>query len=235
MGLSLFGKAVGLTMGFATYTAAQLIGELSFKGPETMVITISNPTLDNFAMIGSNDLFDPFNEVPYQPIKITDIAGNPVTMNVTRYAVPPLTDEAFKSLPPNGEYARAVNMSNYILGAAQPDATIPTAAAINTKSECFVASLPPSLYGINTTGMQPGEALANYYLTKGLISVKITSVPVHFNYTIPADFTHDQVKYIKADADQRAAETAALIGPGSGIVGVPGTTATSRRRRRAQS
>ena len=233
MGLSYFGKAVGFTLGFATYVAAQLIGELTFDGAETMVLTISNPTADNFSMIGSNDLFDAFNEVPFAPLKITDITGKPVTLNGTRYRVPPLTEDAFKSLPPNGEFKRALNMSNYILGVAQPDPAIPSTAALDTKSECLVASLPPSLYGVNTTGIEPGEALANYYLTKGLITVHITSFPLHFNYTIPADFTTDQAKYIAADAAQRIAEATGLIGPGTGTTGVA-ATASSRRRRRAQ-
>ena len=92
-----------------------LTGELAFDGVETLVVTISNPTISNFSMIGSNVLFDTFNEVPFLPIKINNITGGPVTLNGTRYKVPALTDEAFEGLPPNGEYKRAINMSNYIL------------------------------------------------------------------------------------------------------------------------
>lgn len=234
MGLSFLRKALGFTFGLAAYATAQLIGELKYDLEETMVIKISNPTMDNFSMIGSNDLFDRFNDVPYQPIQLTNVTGAKVTLNGTRYKVPPLTDDAFFSLPPNGEFSRAINMSNYLLG---PSRTPENVGGSKMESTCFVAALPSSLYGVNTTNMENGEALANYYLTKGLMSVKIASIPIHFNYSIPVDFTTDQAKYIKADAEQRAQEAAGTIGlgSGSGSAGVAATASRLRRSRRSQS
>ena len=232
MGSSKLAKALGLVFGFATFATAQVIGELKYDQEETMVITISNPTMDSFSMIGSNDLFDQFNEVPYQPIQITNVTGAKVTLNGTRYKVPPLTDEAFFSLPPNGEFRRAINMSNYLLG---PPRTPENVSGSQMKSVCFVAALPSSLYGVNTTNIESDENLAKYYLTNGLMSVKIASVPIHFNYSIPVDFTTDQAKYIEADAAQRAQEAAGTIGLGSGSAGVANTASRLRRIRRSQS
>ena len=232
MGLSISGRALGLIFGFTIYATAQLIGELKYDLAETMVIKISNPTMNNFSMIGSNDLFDKFNDVPFQPIQLTNVTGAKVTLNGTRYKVPPLTDDAFFSLPPNGEFSRAINMSNYLLGLPRTPENL---AGSSMKSICFVAALPSSLYGVNTTDIQPGEALANYYFTKGLMSVKIASFPIHFNYTVPVDFTADQAKYIAADAEQRAQEAAGTIGLGSGSAGVTSTASRLRRRRRSQS
>ena len=232
MGLSNLGKALGLLFGFATYATTQLIGELKYDMEETMVITITNPTIFNFSMIGSNDLFDRFNEVPFQPIQLTNVTGAKVTMNGTRYQVPPLSDEAFFSLPPNGDFRRAINMSNYLLG---PPRTPENISGTKMKSACFVATLPSSLYGVNTTNIENGEALANYYLTKGLTSIKIASYPIHFNYSIPVDFTADQAKYIEADAVQRAQEAAGTIGLGSESAGVANTASRLRRRRKSQS
>ena len=232
MALSILAKALGFTFVFATYATAQLIGELKYDLEETMVIKISNPTTNNFSMIGSNVLFDKFNEVPYQPIQLTNVTGAKVTLNGTRYQVPPLTDEAFFSLPPGDEFQRAINMSNYLLG---PPRTPENVGGSKMKSECFVAALPSSLYGVNTTNIESGESLANYYLTKGLTSVKIASVPIHFNYSIPVDFTADQAKYIAADSERRAQEAAGAIVLGSGSAGLDVTASRLRRRRRSQS
>ena len=157
------------------------------------MVTIDNPTAQNMTMIGSNDLFDRINLVPFAPFTLTNISGSPVTLNGTRYQVPPLSDESFSDILPGGTWSRALNISNYLLGPLSGSTT-------QTKSECFVASLAPSYYGLDTTNFAPGEALANYYLTKGLISVKVKSAPLHFNYTVPVDFTNDQAAYIKADA-----------------------------------
>ena len=189
-------KLLGCSLALTAYTAAQLAGSLEFDGEQTMVVTIDNPTAKNFTMIGSNDLFDRLNLVPFAPFTLTNISGSPVTLNGTRYEVTPLTDDAFSDILPGGTWSRALNISNYLLGP-------PSGSTTQTKSECFVASLAPSYYGLDTTDFKPGEALPNYYLTKGLISVKVKSVPLHFNYTVPADFTNDQAAYIKADATLR--------------------------------
>ena len=186
-------KLLGVSLALTAYTAAQLTGSLQFDGEQTMVVTIANPTAKNMTMIGSNDLFDRINPVPFAPFTLTNISGSPVTLNGTRYQVPPLTDESFSDIKPGGTWSRALNISNYLLGPLEGSTT-------QTKSECFVASLAPSYYGLDTTDFDPGATLANYYLTKGLISVKVKSAPLHFNYTVPADFTNDQAAYIKADA-----------------------------------
>ena len=195
-------KLLGVSLALTAYTAAQLTGSLEFDGEQTMVVTIENPSAKNMTMIGSNDLFDRLNLVPFAPFSLTNITGSPITLNVTRYQVPPLTDEAFSDILPGGTWSRALNISNYLL----------LGSATQTKSECFIASLAPSYYGLDTTGFQPGEALPNYYLTKGLISVKVKSAPLHFNYTVPIDFTNDQAAAIKADAAiQRLASESATI------------------------
>ena len=183
-------KLLGVSLALTAYTAAQLMGSLEYDGEQTMVVTIENPSAKNMTMIGSNDLFDRINLVPFAPFSLTNITGSPVTLNVTRYQVAPLTDESFSDILPGGTWSRALNISNYLL----------LGSATETKSECFIASLAPSYYGLDTTDFQPGEALPNYYLTKGLISVKVKSAPLHFNYTVPIDFTNDQAVYIKADA-----------------------------------
>ena len=196
MALFLFSEVLGILLALTAYTVAQLTGSLEFDGEQTMVVTIDNPSAKNMTMIGSNDLFDRINLVPFAPFTLTNITGSPVTLNVTRYQVPPLTDEAFSDILPGGTWSRALNISNYLLGPLPGSTT-------QTKSECFVASLAPSYYGLDTTNFQPDEALANYYLTKGLITIKVKSVPIHFNYTVPVDFTNDQAAYIKADANIR--------------------------------
>ena len=193
MSFFLLTKLLGVSLALTAYTAAQLTGSLEYDGEQTMVITFKNPTATNMTMIGSNDNFDRINSVPFAPFTLTNITGSPVTLNGTRYQVPPLTDDSFSDILPGGTWSRAVNISNYLLGPLPGSTT-------KTKSECFIASLAPSYYGLDTTNFEPGEALANYYLTKGLTSVKVKSAPLHFNYTVPADFTNDQAAYIKADA-----------------------------------
>lgn len=204
MTISLLTKVLGVSLAFATYAAAQLTGALEFDGEETMALTIGNPTTDNVTMIGSNDIFDRLNEVPYAPFTLTNITGAPITLNGTRYRVPPLSDDSFQNIQPGGTWRRALNISNYLLGP-------PRGATGNTKSMCFIASLLPSYYGVNTTGFDPAEALANYYLTKGLSTIKVISVPLHFNYSVPLDFTNDQAAYIKADAVLRKPQAAAQV------------------------
>ncbi|KAL8785910.1 MAG: hypothetical protein Q9195_008431 [Heterodermia aff. obscurata] len=200
MTLFLLPETLGILLALAAYTVAQLTGSLQYDGEQTMVVTIENPTAKNMTMIGSNDLFDRINLVPFAPFTLTNITGSPVTLNVTRYQVPPLSDEAFSDIIPGGTWSRALNISNYLLGPLPGMTT-------QTKSECFVASLAPSYYGLDTTDFDPGETLANYYLTKGLISVKVKSAPLHFNYTVPVDFTNDQAAYIKADATIQRLQT----------------------------
>ena len=179
-----------------------------------MVVTIANPSTENITMIGSNDLFDRLNDPPYSPFSLKNITGGAVTLNITRYKVAPLSDDSFSNIPPGGTWIRAVNISNYLLGPAQ-------GSSGKTTSQCFIASLAPSYYGLNTTGFEPNEALANYYLTKGLSSMTVQSIPIHFNYTVPVDFTNDQAAYIKADQAIRLQQA------GSGAA----STATTRSRR----
>lgn len=165
-------------------------------------------------MIGSNDLFDRLNDVPFAPFTLKNITGAPITLNVTRYKVALLSDDSFSNIPPGGTWVRALNISNYLLGA-------PQGTPGKTMSQCFIASLAPSYYGLNTTGFQPDEALANYYLTKGLSTITVKSIPIHFNYSVPLDFTNDQAASIKADAATRLQQ----VGAGAG------STATTRSRR----
>ena len=161
-----------------------------------MVVKFDNPSTENITMIGSNDVFDRLNDVPFSPFTLTNITGAPVTLNGTRVTPPPLSDDSFLDIPPGGTWSRAVNISNYLLGP-------PQGTTGKTKSECFIASLAPSYYGLNTTGLQDDEALANIYFDQGLSNIKVTSAPIHFNYSVPLDFTNDQAAYIKADAARR--------------------------------
>lgn len=211
MASSFLTKMLGFSLAFATYGAAQLTGSLLYDGEETLVVTIGNPSTENITMIGSNDLFDRLNDVPYSPFTLKDITGGPVTLNVTRYKVAPLSDDSFSNIPPGGTWTRALNISNYLLGP-------PQGTSGKTMSQCFIASLAPSYYGLNTTGFEPNEALANYYLTKGLSAITVKSLPIHFNYSVPLDFTNDQAAYIKADTATRLQQA------GSGA----GSTATNR-------
>ncbi|KAG7005738.1 hypothetical protein G7Y79_00018g045450 [Physcia stellaris] len=216
MAFSFLTQVLGFSLAFATYGAAQLTGSLLYDGEETLAVTIENPSAENITMIGSNDLFDRLNDVPYAPFTLKNITGAPITLNVTRYKVAPLSDDSFSNIPPGGMWTRALNISNYLLGP-------PAGTSGKTVSQCFIASLAPSYYGLNTTGFQPDEALANYYLTKGLSTITVQSIPIHFNYSVPLDFTNDQAASIKADAAARLRQ----VGSGAGA----GSTAISRSRR----
>ena len=202
---------------FTSYTLAQLTGSLTYDGEQTIQITLENPSQSNLTFPGTNNLFDRQNLMAYAPITLANFTGAPVTLNGTRYAAPPLSDDVFQDIPAGGSYVRNLNMSEYLLLETSEG------TAVNTVSQCFSASLPPSLYGLNVTGITTAETIASYFLSKGLQTITIQSIPIHFNYTVPSDFTPDQAAAIKNDANQRR------------LAGAHSTAVQSRGTRRRRS
>ena len=197
MAPSLIATVLGVTSFFVSLTVAQLSGSLVFDYQETIQVTIENDSNSNLTIPGTNNLFDRQNLMAYAPITITNLTKSPVTLNGTRYAAPPLSDDVFQDLPPGGSYVRNLNVSQYILGGTSDG------LGLNVMSECFIASLPSYVYALNVTGITSEQDVATYYLSKGLQAVTIKSVPLHFNYTVPLDFTPDQAAAIKNDANVR--------------------------------
>lgn len=202
---------------FTSFTLAQLTGSIIFDGAQTLQVVIQNPSQSNLTIPGTNNLFDRQNVIAYAPITISNLTGSKVTLNGTEYTPPSLSDEVFQDIAPGGSYVRNLNVSAYILGETSQG------ISLNSQSICFIASLPPSVYALNVTGITIGQTLATYYLSKGLQTISITSQPLHFNYTVPVAFTTDQAAAIKNDANVRR-----LSGTTSGI----NSSGKSRRRTR---
>lgn len=175
-------RVLGATALFTSCVLAQLTGSLTYDGVETLQAVIENPTQSNFTIPGSNNLFDRQNVMAYNPISITNLTGGKITLNGTENQPPPLSDDVFQTIPPGGSYIRNLNVSEYLLRESAQG------LALNTVSQCFIATLPPSVYALNVTGITGAQTVATYYLDKGLQAVSITSVPLHFNFSVPADF-----------------------------------------------
>lgn len=182
---------------FASVTLSQLTGSIVFDGAQTLQVVIQNPTQSNLTIPGTNNLFDRQNVMAYAPITITNLTGAKLTLNGTEYIPPNLTDDVFQDIPAGGSYVRNLNVSEYILGQTSQG------LSLNGQSQCFIASLPPSAYALNVTGITSAQTIATYYLSKGLQTVTITAQPLHFNYTVPIAFTTDQAAAIKNDGNVR--------------------------------
>jgi len=182
---------------FTSFTLAQLSGSITFDGAQTLQVVIQNPSQSNLTIPGTNNLFDRQNLMAYRPITITNLTGAKLTLNGTEYTPPNLSDDVFQDIPPGGSYVRNLNVSEYILGETSQG------LSLNSQSTCFIASLPPSVYALNTTGITSSQTIATYYLSKGLQTISITSQPFHFNYSVPIAFTTDQAAAIKNDVNVR--------------------------------
>lgn len=195
-------KLSAVALIFASFSVAQLAGSLAFDGEETIQVTIINNSNDNYTFPGTNNIFDRQNQFAYAPIGLTTLSGQKVTLNGTRYASPQLSDDVFQSVPPGVTWTRNLNMSEYLLGGRNPRGLTP-ATQPGEQSLCFIASIPASFYGLDVTGIPSNEELASYYLQSGLKPVTVKSQPLHFNFTVPSDFTPSQASAISDDADQR--------------------------------
>lgn len=220
MGFSILCKFCGVAALFASFAVAQLGGSLSYDGEETLQILIENSSESNLTFPGTNNLFDRQNLMAYAPITLTNLTGSPITLNGTRYAAPQLSDDVFQDIPAGGSYIRNLNVSQYLLNGTSQGPTLTVA------SQCFIASLPPSVYGLNVTGITSGETIATYYLSKGLQTITIKSQPFHFNYSVPTSFTNDQKAAIADDANVRRLENRPA---GSGASAIQTRTRARRR------
>lgn len=197
MAASLLLQVLSTAAFFASLTVAQLSGTLAFDGIQTIQVVIQNPTQSNLTIPGTNNLFDRQNLMAYAPITISNLTGSKLTLNGTEYTPPNLSDDVFQDIAPGGSYIRNLNVSEYILGGTSQG------ISLNTQSLCFIASLPPSVYALNVTGITSAQTIATYYLSKGLQTVSIAAPPLHFNYTVPLPFSPDQAAAIKNDVNVR--------------------------------
>lgn len=198
----LIAKVSAVVLIFAGSGAAQLTGSLAFDGVETVQAVIINNSNNNYTFPGTNNIFDRQNQFAYAPIGVTTISGQKVTLNGTRYAAPQLSDDVFQDIPPGGSYTRNLNISQYLLGGRNEGQIMP-ATQPGAQSMCFIASLPASYYGLDVTGIPYNTQLASYYLQYGLKPVTVKSQTLHFNFTVPSDFTPSQAAAISDDANQR--------------------------------
>ncbi|KAL8823460.1 MAG: hypothetical protein Q9191_005832 [Dirinaria sp. TL-2023a] len=199
---SLIAKVSAVVLIFAGSGAAQLTASLAFDGVETVQAIIINNSNNNYTFPGTNNIFDRQNEFAYAPIGVTTLSGQKVTLNGSRYAAPPLSDDVFQDISPGGTYTRNLNISQYLLGGRnEGQLMLPTQPG--AQSMCFIASLPASFYGLDVTGIPYNTQLASYYLQYGLKPVTVKSQTVHFNFTVPSDFTPSQATAISDDANQR--------------------------------
>lgn len=199
---SFIAKVSAVALVFASSSVAQLTGSLAFDGAETIQVVIVNDSNDNYTLPGTNNVFDRQNQFAYAPIGLTTLSGQKVTLNGTRYAAPPLSDDVFQDLPPGGSFTRNLNMSQYLLG-GRNEGQLMLPSQPGAQSMCFIASLPNSFYALDVTGIPYNTPLASYYLQYGLKPVTVKSQAVHFNFTVPATFTPSQAAAISDDANQR--------------------------------
>ncbi|MCJ1456952.1 hypothetical protein MMC28_007318 [Mycoblastus sanguinarius] len=192
--------ALSLPLPFA---ASQLIGSINYVTNDLdglLAVTIENQSEGNYSMLARNNLFD--NQNPYRPLQVKNQAGAAVALIGEQYAYGELNDEAFMTFPPGAIWQREFNMSEYI----PPDATITKAY-----SECFVVTMPPDgLFGINTTNIQAGEALANLYLNQPLDDIFISTIPLHLNITVQPGVPGSAASAATASIPTQAAATEVL-------------------------
>ena len=223
MAASLSARLLTIAACLASSTVAQLTGSLTYDGAETIQLLIENDSQSNITIPGTNNMFDRQNLMAYAPIGLTTLSGEKVTLNGSEYNPPALSDDVFQDIPAGGSYVRNLNMSEYLLGGGMTSGPLTTAL---TKSECFVATLPSSVYGLNVTGFTPVQTIASYYLSIGLQAVSIKSLPLHFNFTVPTSFTPDQAAAIADDRNTRR-----LASQTSTAASTIDTRARFRRRR----
>lgn len=145
-----------------------------------VIVTVKNNSTNNYSVEARNNLFDTNN--PYQPMNVTNFAGQPVSLVGAEYPYGLLTDASFVQLPAGAVWQRELNITAYM----PQDTTLtkPTAS-------CYYVTFPDGFWAIDTTGAAAGENLATEFLTPGasrLVDLYIASNILHLNITtIPAN------------------------------------------------
>lgn len=161
----------------------QLIGSILHIGVEgdgLILVTVENNSTGNYSIEARNNLFDTNN--PYQPMNVTNFAGELVSLVGAEYPYGLLTDASFVQLPAGAVWQRELNITAYM----PTDITLtkPTAS-------CYYITFPDGFWAIDTTGMPSGENLATEFLTPGasrLVDLYIASNTLHLNVTtVPGD------------------------------------------------
>lgn len=161
----------------------QLVGSILHIGVEgdgLIMVTVENNSTSNYSIEARNNLFDTLS--PYQPMNVTNFAGELVSLVGAEYPYGLLTDASFVQLPAGAVWQRELNITAYM--PADTTITKPTAS-------CYYVTFPDGFWAINTTGMPSGENLATEFLTPGtsrLVDLYIASNILHLNITaVPAN------------------------------------------------
>lgn len=198
---------------------SQLTGNFSYDGKYNLTFVITNNSVRNVTIPGTNNLFDRSNSIPANTsFKLTTLAGTQVRLNGSNYPAPPLSDAVFQAIPSGGVYTRSMNLSSYLLDNMGSGTPLPS----DKLNQTFIATFPKFVYALDVTGIKDGENLATYYLSVGLKSVPIISTPYEFNYTLPKEFTPSQADAIEDDTSIRRLRDSEATGSG--------TINSSRRR-----
>lgn len=160
----------------------QIFGSIVHSGIEgdgVVLITVENNSTNNYSVEARNNLFD--TDYPWQPMNITNLAGQEVPLVGAEYAYGLLTDASFVSLPAGAVWQRELNITAYM----PPDTTI-----TKSTSKCYYVTFPNGFWAINTNDMPAGMDLATQFLTPGanrLVDLFIASNVLHLNVTtVPA-------------------------------------------------
>lgn len=141
-----------------------------------VLITVENNSTSNYSIEARNNLFDTNN--PYQPMNVTTLAGQTVSLVGAEYPYGLLTDASFVQLPAGAIWQRLVNITAYM--PADITITKPTAS-------CYYVTFPDGFWAIDTTGMPLGENLATEFLTPGasrLVDLYVASNILHLNVSV---------------------------------------------------
>ena len=157
----------------------QLSGSIIHYGAEgngLVLVTVENNSTKNYSIEARNNLFDPDN--PYQPMNVTNLAGQAVALVGTEYPYGQMTDASFVSLPVGAVWQRELNITAYM----PPDITL-----TKPKTSCYYVSFPDGFWAIDTTDIPVGENLATEFLSPGatsrLVDLYISSSTLHLNMT----------------------------------------------------
>ena len=156
----------------------QLSGSILHSGVEgdgMVLITVENNSTGNYSIEARNNLFDTNN--PYQPMNVTNLAGQTISLVGAEYPYGLLTDASFIQLPTGAVWQRELNITEYM--PAETTISKPTAS-------CYMVAFPDGFWAIDTTGVPSGENLATEFLTPGasrLVDLYIASNILHLNVT----------------------------------------------------
>ena len=140
-----------------------------------ILITVDNNSTSNYSIEARNNLFDTNN--PYQPMNVTNLAGQTISLTGAEYPYGLLTDASFVQLPTGAVWQREINITAYM----PPDSTIS-----KPRASCYMVTFPDGFWAIDTTGVPSGENLATEFLTPGasrLVDLYIASNILHLNVT----------------------------------------------------